>query len=160
VKKGDLHMFKALPTSDVIAYRNGAPDAHGHPPERVLSDGLGNPCRHCLQMIPKNEQMLILAYRPFKATHPYAEVGPIFLCAKDCVQGDSHDMPEILDASPDYLVKGYSKDERIVYGTGAVTARAEMEARIKEIFKRPEVAFLHVRSARNNCLLARVERDT
>ncbi len=153
-------MFKALPTSEVIAYRNGALDAHGTPPERGISNGSGNPCRHCLKLIPKGEEMLILAYRPFKATHPYAEVGPIFLCAKDCVQGDSQDLPEVLTVSPDYLVKGYSKDERIVYGTGAVTARAEMGQRIKEIFERPDVAFLHVRSARNNCLLARVERDT
>ncbi|MEL6621032.1 MAG: DUF1203 domain-containing protein [Pseudomonadota bacterium] len=151
--------YEALPTALVDAYRNGAQDAHGNPPERAVSDGSGNPCRHCLKDIPKGTGMLVLAHRPFDGTHPYAEVGPIFLCADACVRGGGAEQPEVLTTSPDYLLKGYSGDDRIVYGTGAVTPTPDMAARIAAIFADPKVAYIHVRSARNNCYQARVDRD-
>ena len=59
--------------------------------------------------------MLILAHRPFPAPQPYAELGPIFLCADACAPGGGSDIPEIL-ASPDYIIRGYSAENRIVYG--------------------------------------------
>nr|WP_321249856.1 DUF1203 domain-containing protein [uncultured Ruegeria sp.] len=153
-------MFKitALPTEDVRALQKGGPDAYGATPERVVSTGAGNPCRHCLQNIPEGEEMLILAYRPFLETHPYAETGPIFLCAAPCEQYGGEALPEILTTSPDYLIKGYGQDDRIVYGTGAITATDQISKKVTEIFTRPDVAYIHVRSARNNCYQARIDR--
>ena len=151
--------YTALPTEIVEAYRTGAPDAFGNPPERKRSGGSGNPCRHCLKDIPEGAEMLVLAHKPFAGTHAYAEVGPIFLCAAPCPRGGGPDQPPVLTTSPDYLLKGYSADDRIVYGTGAVTPTPEMAARIDAIFADPAVAYIHVRSARNNCYQARVDRD-
>ncbi|MFN7050754.1 MAG: DUF1203 domain-containing protein, partial [Gemmobacter sp.] len=74
-----LH-FTPIPTETVRALQSGAADANGQSPERHVSDGGGNPCRHCLQMIPAGAGMLILAHRPFTRLQPYAESGPIFLC--------------------------------------------------------------------------------
>ena len=76
--------FNALPTDLARAYQNGAPDAFGNAPERSVSTGPGNPCRHCLKVIPEGAPMLVLAHKPFAGTHPYSEVGPIFLCADQC----------------------------------------------------------------------------
>lgn len=154
-----MPQFTALPTDIVEAYRKGDPDAFGNPPEHVVSQGDGNPCRHCLRLIPKGAEMLILAHKPFDGTHPYAEVGPIFLCADACTRGGGADLPEMLTSSPAYLIKGYSAADRIVYGTGGVVPTGEMQDRIDAIFADPEVAYIHVRSARNNCYQARVERD-
>ena len=151
--------FTALPTDIVDAYRAGAPDAFGNPAERHTSDGDGNPCRHCLCNIPKGAEMLVLAHKPFDGAHPYAEVGPIFLCADTCPRGGGTAIPPILRTSPDYLIKGYSDADRIVYGTGAVTATADIADRVAAIFADPDVAYIHVRSARNNCYQARVDRD-
>ena len=95
-----------------------APDANGRPPERAVSDGDGNPCRHCLAMIEEGAEMLVLAHRPFATVNPYAEVGPIFLHARECEPFRGKGAPPVL-ASPTYLVRGYGADERIVYGTGA-----------------------------------------
>ena len=102
--------------------------------------------------------MLILAHRPFLETHPYAETGPIFLCAAPCEQYGGEALPEILTTSPDYLIKGYGQDDRIVYGTGAITATDQISKKVTEIFTRPDVAYIHVRSARNNCYQARIDR--
>lgn len=151
--------FSALPTAIAKAYRAGQPDAHGSPPERHVSHGTGNPCRHCLRMIPDGAGMLVLAHKPFESLQPYAEVGPIFLCADPCVRGGGKDLPEFLKTSPDYLLRGYDAGERIVYGTGAVTPTERLRDRIAEIFRSPDVAFIHVRSSRNNCYQLRVDRE-
>ena len=148
--------FTAIPSEIARHYRSGGLDANGQVPERMTSDGTGNPCRHCLKMIPKGAGMLVLAHRPFPAPQPYAEVGPIFLCAEDCEAGGGVDIPECLD-SPDYIVRGYGRDDRIVYGTGAVvpTARILDEATARLSDRR--VAYVHVRSARNNCFQVRID---
>jgi len=146
-----------MPTATARAFRAGAPDANGQPPERSVSDGGGNPCRHCLGMIPDGAGMLILARRPFSAPQPYAEVGPVFLCADDCPAWDGEGMPPAL-ASPDYLVKGYNADERIVYGTGAIVPTPDIAARAEALLADAAIAFVDIRSARNNCFQARITR--
>lgn len=153
-------MFKitALPTDEVRALQADGPDAYGSTPERAISTGAGNPCRHCLKNIPEGAEMLILAHRPFLETHPYAETGPIFLCATPCERHEGDALPEILTTAPDYLVKGYGPDDRIVYGTGAITPKDQIDAKVSAIFARPDVAYIHVRSARNNCYQARIDR--
>ncbi|MGQ0611073.1 MAG: DUF1203 domain-containing protein [Paracoccaceae bacterium] len=153
--------FVPIPTDVVRAWRAGAPDANGQVPERGVSDGGGNPCRHCLQMIPKGAGMLVLAHRPFPAPQPYAEIGPIFLCAADCGAGGGAGggagLPQML-ASPEYIVRGYGADDRIVYGTGAVTPTPRIADRAAELLSDARVAYVHVRSARNNCFQVRIER--
>ena len=149
--------FTPIPTETVRAYQAGGPDANGQPPERQISDGGGNPCRHCLQMIPQGAGMLILAHRPFPAPQPYAELGPIFLCADPCEAGGGSALPEML-ASPDYIVRGYGADDRIVYGTGAVVPTDRIAARAADLLADPRVAYVHVRSARNNCYQVRIDR--
>jgi Protein of unknown function (DUF1203) len=148
--------FVAIPTDVVRAYQAGGPDANGQVPERQVSDGEGNPCRHCLQMIPRGAGMLVLAHRPFAAPQPYAEVGPIFLCADLCEAGGGDAMPEVL-SSPDYIVRGYGADDRIVYGTGAVIPTARIVGEAAARLADPRVAYVHVRSARNNCFQVRIE---
>lgn len=151
--------FTAMPTDLVRDFQSGGADAYGNAPEHATSDGKGNPCRHCLRNIPEGAEMLILAHRPFDGLHPYAETGPIFLCAAACERGGGTDLPAILQTSPDYLVKGYSAKDRIVYGTGAIVPGAHISTYATEIFDDPKVAYIHVRSARNNCYQARIDRD-
>jgi hypothetical protein len=150
--------FVAIPTEIVQAYRAGGPDANGQRPERTVSDGGGNPCRHCLRMIPEGAGMLVLAHRPFPAPQPYAELGPIFLCADPCAAGGGAALPEILAAS-EYIVRGYGADDRIVYGTGGVVATAGITARAAELLADARVAYVHVRSARNNCFQVRIDQQ-
>lgn len=149
----------ALPTHVVRALQAGGADAYGAAPEHAISDGHANPCRHCLRDIPKGADMLILAYRPFDSLHPYAETGPIFLCAESCTRGHGAQLPEILTTSPDYLIKGYALNDRIIYGTGAIVPSDDLTAYAEQVMQNPEVTYMHIRSARNNCYLARLDRD-
>lgn len=151
------YLFKALPADVCAAWRAGAPDANGQPPERVVSDG-GNPCRCCLDEISKGQGMLILACRPFTAINPYAEIGPIFLCETCERHADSAVLPPVLAHRPRHWLKGYSKDHRIVYGTGEIVDTADIDDYFARTFARAEVAYVHARSASNNCYTLKIAR--
>ncbi len=150
--------WTAMPTEEARAWRGGAPDAYGMPPERAVSDGGANPCRHCLRDIPEGAGMLILAHRPFPKPDPYAETGPIFLCADECPRHDPAAPPAILGARAAFLVKGYRANDRIFYGTGRITPSEEVDDYCARLLEDPEVAYVHVRSATNNCYQFRVDR--
>ncbi|SNR38402.1 DUF1203 domain-containing protein [Puniceibacterium sediminis] len=153
--------FAGMPSSDARAYQSGAADAYGRAPEHKVSDGLGSPCRHCLRHVPIGAAMLVLAYRPFGALQPYAETGPVFLCADRCEAYRAEDgMPTVLSTAPDYLIKGYSADERIVYGTGGVFPAAAIRSEVESRLRDNRLAFVDIRSARNNCWQARAARAT
>lgn len=154
-----MSRFLPIPTELVTGWRRRQqPDAYGLPPERAVSAGTGVPCRHCLKQVPQGRIHLILAHRPFLGLNPYTETGPIFLCADDCPAAEGGFPQQILTA-PAHTLRGYGRDERIIYGTGAVVETARIEARCRELFGRPELAFIHIRSASNNCFLCRAERD-
>ncbi|AYM62000.1 DUF1203 domain-containing protein [Agrobacterium fabrum] len=149
-------VFTAMPTKEAEAFRAGAPDAYSLMPEKAVSPG-GMPCRHCLSQIDEGEAMLILAYRPFPSLQPYAETGPVFLHVQACKRyPQTAAVPPMLD-SPNYIVRGYGADDRIVYGTGAVTATGEIVSRARHLLERADVAYVHVRSARNNCYQCRID---
>lgn len=150
--------FHAVPTKDAENLWGGGADAYGNRPDTMVSDGPGHPCRHCLQNIDEGESLYVLAYRPFPSLQPYAETGPIFLHATPCPRyACEESLPPIL-ASPDYIVRGYGFDDRIVYGSGAVTPTEDIAARAASLFERDDIAYLHVRSARNNCYQCRIEK--
>ena len=150
--------FTPISTAIVRAYQAGGVDANGQVPERAVSDGGGNPCRHCLNLIPDGSDMLTLAHRPFPTLQPYAELGPIFLCAETCVAGGGADVPGIL-APPHYILRGCSAADRIVYGSGAVVPTVRIATEAEARFLDDKIAYLHVRSARNNCFQVRIDRD-
>jgi hypothetical protein len=149
--------FIAMPTAEVEALRAGAPDAYGAAPERGVSDG-ASPCRHCLRDIPRGAPMLILAHRPFARLDPYAETGPIFLCADPCARHAETTAPAYLDARSGVLVKGYLANDRIHYGTGRIVPPEAFAEACAEILKDDATAYVHARSATNNCYQFRVER--
>ena len=150
--------YSAMPTETARAFWRGAPDAYGNPPELQVSDG-SYQCRHCLTLIPKGVETLLVAYRPFQVLDAYAETGPIFICATPCRGfGTQSTVPATLKTSPDYLLKGYGANDRIVYGTGKVVEADRIPERAAEVFADPKVAYIHVRSSRNNCYQARLDR--
>jgi len=150
--------FLPIPTETATAYWSGGNDAYGMAPERQISDGDGVPCRHCLRLVGAGEPYFVLAHRPFPMLQPYAETGPIFLHAEPCdAHQPSEAMPPML-ISRDYIVRGYSEGNRILYGTGAVVANADIPDYAASLLARADVAYLHIRSARNNCYQCRVER--
>jgi Protein of unknown function (DUF1203) len=150
--------FIALQTDLVRALQHGSADANGKAPEEYVSDGSGLPCRHCLSHIDDGEAFLIVAHRPFTSIQPYAEQGPIFLHAKECpAYQNKSELPPMFKAWDGILLRGYSKNERIVYGTGQTVTPDDIEVTVRDLFATKGVAFVHARSATNNCYQFRIE---
>lgn len=150
------HFFQAMASDTANALRTGGPDAYGNPAERALSDGDGNPCRHCLHEIEADRPMLILSYMPFSQRQPYAETGPVFLCAEKCRRYPRTEiLPPIIASRPKFLVKGYGNDERIANGTGSIVESVRIAAYLDELFETAGCAFADIRSAVNNCYFCR-----
>ena len=56
------------------------------------------------------------------------------------------------------ILRGYGSDDRIVYGTGIVVPNSDIEAQSAAILGRGDVAYVHMRSAANNCFTLRIDR--
>ena len=152
--------FEAMASETARALQACANDANGQTPERRVSDGQGNPCRHCLTDIAQGEAFLVLAYRPFPQPQPYAEVGPIFLHAEACERYDSAaGVPAMLLDRERLLMRGYGDDDRIVYGSGRIIPTAGLVEAAAKLFERTEIAYIHLRSATNNCYQCRIDRS-
>ncbi|MEO1291784.1 MAG: DUF1203 domain-containing protein [Pseudomonadota bacterium] len=132
------------------------PDSYSQTPRRQIADANGMPCRHCLRMVPAGAPNLVLAHRPFPAAQPYAETGPIFLCAAPCEPySGGAVLPPFLE-SPTYLLRGYSAEDWIVYGSGRIVETSALIAEAEALLAAPQIAYLHVRSASNNCYQCRI----
>ena len=150
--------FEALLTDAVRAVQLGAVDDYGNPPERRVCEGGHMPCRHCMKNIDAGEEYLIVSWRPFESLQPYAETGPLFLHAGTCARAVSSDMTPMSLQSPDYIVRGYDRDERIIYGTGNVVPTERIVERAEQLLEDERVEFVHIRSTQNNCYQCRVDR--
>jgi hypothetical protein len=148
---------RGIPTEEVQRLRAGGPDAHGQPPLTRTAEGLANPCRHCLDLIAPGDEKLVLAYRPFAAPQPYAEVGPIFLHKASCERYDRDALPAWFAFMDPAIIRGYDGDDWIRYDTGQVVAGPQIDATCRQILADASVAYVHVRS-KFNCFQCRVDR--
>lgn len=98
--------IRGISTDECERIWSGGVDANGQPPLIRVAEGLANPCRHCLGLIPEGDKKLVLAYRPFDTLHPYAETGPIFLHAKLCERYESDVVPPWFDYFDLAIVRG------------------------------------------------------
>ena len=150
--------FFAMPTEHAQAYRKGAKDAYGEAPERAVSDGSGLPCRHCLADIGEGEGYLTLAYRPFPEHKPFAETGPIFIHENHCDRyPQSGKTPTMFLNRSHVMLRGYNRQNRIVYGTGVRVPSSDIDNAAAATLLKPEVDYVHIRSASVGCFQCRVD---
>jgi len=148
---------RGIPTEYVDRIRRGGPDAYGQPALLRMAKGVANPCRHCLGLIAEGDEKLVLAYRPFDETQPYAETGPIFLHKEPCERYERETLPAWFAYLQPAIIRGYDVDHWIRYDTGDVIAGTELAAACERILSDDTVAYIHVRS-KFNCFQCRVDR--
>ncbi|WP_027836024.1 DUF1203 domain-containing protein [Maritalea myrionectae] len=151
--------FTPIPTTTAESWRNGGTDAHGQKPERRISDGRA-PCRHCLKNVPEGDTVLLGAYKPFDTVGAFTETGPIFICEKPCkrFQGGTNEVPPVIAQRDQFLIRGYSADEKIDYRTGQIAKVSDLVSQAEKIFALEDVNFIHVRSAAYSCFTTRIDR--
>lgn len=153
--------FTGIPTDIARKYQRGSTDAYGRKPEEFICESDDLECRHCGNAIERGKVVLLLAWSPFGERQPFAETGPVLLHKEECQgYGAQPDPQPALMDTPTRLVRGYTKDERIVYGTGTHIDADDLRAACESMLEDKSIEFLHIRSSTNNCWQARVDRGS
>ncbi len=150
-------IFTSIHSDEAQKLQEGQPDAYGRTAERYISDGESVPCRHCLDIVGKDQPYILLSYRPFPQLQPYAETGPIFLHQSKCRPYRGSEIPPMLKAKQ-YILRAYDENNRIVSGSGRIILTHNIKSEAIDLFQNPRTSYLHIRSASNNCYHCRIDR--
>ena len=115
----------------------------------------GYPCRHCLRWAEPGQRMVLFPFAAIAAGRPYSESGPIFVHAEPCERyAATHEFPPAFREGR--ALRAYNAQHAII---AAEVANGEgPEAVIERFLRRPETAFVHVRSASHGCYTMEIER--
>lgn len=125
---------------------------------RTMEDDFGHtlqirseqaPCRSCLRIPTSPEDLILLSYQPLPDRNPYAEIGPIFVHARDCNPYVNLDtLPEDF-ASRELVLRAYTNDGEI--SDAVVAAPGQAPALAACFLSDPNVNEVHVRHTSYTC---------
>lgn len=153
-----LYRVVAIPSEVAQQVRNtGKSPNYGFPAHREVAAGRA-PCRHCLKLIRKNEEELLLfTYDPFRELGEPPLPGPVYIHAEECARHPENNViPE------DYrgrllTLEGYGKNRALVREIRVSEGAEERAA--EQLFSEAEIRYVNVRSTEAGCFLFRLERD-
>ena len=124
---------------------------------RVTADAPDSfPCRVTLEDAVPGEELMLVNYVSHDVEGPFRTAYGIYV-RKDAARPGS-----FTDEAPPYLdtrmlgLRGFDEEGML---KGAIIAQpGEADARIRELFERPEITTIHAHSAAYGCFLARIER--
>ena len=128
----------------------------GFPAHREVAAGRA-PCRHCLRLIRKDEEELLLfTYDPFRELGELPLPGPVYIHAKDCPRHPESDfIPEEYRGRL-LTLEGYGDDRALV--SEIRVRNGEEERAAEQLFNEAKIRYVHVRSTEAGCFLFRLER--
>ena len=160
-----MSKFKIVPLSKAFAkkIRDTRVDDFGHEIVEEIATGRG-PCRVSLKPFKTGEdRRLVLSHSPFQIDNAYNQPGPIFISADDEVEeySDIHRFPvEIKNDKEHFTITliGYNSNQKMNL-TRLVGETEDIDELINKIFEeKPEVEYLHARSAKACCYICKIER--
>ena len=129
---------------------------YGHPVLREVAGGTG-PCRACLEQFKVGEEeRLLFTYRPASGDGTLGAPGPVFIHASVCRQYRGTEFPPGLRSLP-LVIEARASGNRIP--AARMVSGTEVDRALDELFKNPEVDYLHVRHGEAGCHIARVDRE-
>ena len=145
--------YLPIPAEIAAEARRTLRDRFGH----QLQERNQAPCRSCLRISKEPEDLILLSYQPLADTNPYAEVGPVFVHAHDCVPYDSSAFPNDF-LSRELVVRAYDRAERIA--DAAIAAPGEAEAAAARFLADENIAEVHVRHRSYTCYDFKIVRES
>jgi len=123
---------------------------------RTIACGPGYPCRISLEEAEVGEPLVLVNHVSNEAETPFRASHAIYV-RKDAPRGCYTDEVPAIFASRTLGLRGFDRDGML---RGALIAGpGESDAKIRELFERPEIAEIHAHTAALGCFLAKVERD-
>lgn len=138
--------YVPIPPEVAERARRTLTDDFGHRLDVRMENG---PCRSCLRISREPEEHILLSYQPLPDRNPYAEIGPIFIHAREC---EPYSTPEEFPAdfaSRSLVVRAYDNDGRIA--DAVVTQPGEAPETARRFLSDPNIAEVHVRHTSYTC---------
>jgi len=125
---------------------------------RVVADApRGFPCRVTLEDAGEGESLILLNHVSHDVATPFRSAYAIYVregATEPAVYVD--ETPPVFEGRPLGL-RGFDADGML---RGALLALpGEADAKIRELFERPEIATIHAHNAAHGCFAARIERN-
>jgi hypothetical protein len=158
-----MRKFRIVPLSKEYATRikKKMRDEFGHEVIEQIATGRG-PCRVSLKpFMPGIDKRLLFSHSPFEIDNAFNQPGPVFINLEDVEEyKDLYRFPPEIKADKKHFKLtfiGYNKDQQMVLSklVGDHDADEMIE---KILFERPEVEYLHARSAEACCYICKIER--
>ena len=123
---------------------------------RAVADGPGYPCRVSLEEAREGEPLVLVNHVSQDAATPFRASHAIYV-RKDVAPARFTDEVPPIFATRTLGLRGFDADGMM---RGALLAApGQADARLRELFERPEIAEIHAHTAALGCFLARVERN-
>ena len=147
-----------IPTETADCFRRTGMDDNGNMLRRVISDGSGAPCRHCLRNAKAGDAMLLGSYNLPGPLGIYWTPSPIFLHEAPCPRyAGENEIPEIVRT---YLVsvRSYDTNDQCIYDLGQAVDGLNVDPVLDRAVSDPRTKFVNIHTAKPGCMLCRVER--
>lgn len=116
----------------------------------------GFPCRITLEDAEPGETLLLLNHADHDVATPYRSNYAIYVRERAGEAALFEDrVPPVFEGRPIAL---RAFDDQAMLRGAALALPGEADARIRELFDRPEIAYIHAHNAAHGCFAARVER--
>src|SRR5678815_3568348 len=136
-------------------------DDFGHEVIEQVATGKG-PCRVSLKPFTVGEDVrLLISHSPFAVDNAFNQPGPVFIHKKEVEPySDIHRFPPEIKADKESFhltLIGYDKKQMMVFTQ--LVGDDDVDLLIPKIFeKRPDIEYLHARSAEACCFICKIER--
>lgn len=125
---------------------------------RVRADkSPGFPCRITLEDAEAGETLLLLNHEDHAVATPYRSSYAIFVRENATTSAMLADELPVVFVNRPIALRAF--DATGMLRTAVLALANDVDARIRELFDRPEIAYIHAHNAAYGCFAARIERD-
>jgi hypothetical protein len=158
-----MKQFKIVPLSSEYAnkIKENNKDDFGHEVIEQVATGKG-PCRVSLKPFAVGKDVrLLISHSPFAVDNAFNQPGPVFIHKKDVEPyNDLYRFPPEIKADKESFhltLIGYTKEQMMVFTQ--LVGNDDVDLLIPKIFEqRPDIEYLHARSAEACCFICKIER--
>ena len=158
-----MKRFKIVPLSSEYAnkIKGNNRDNFGHEVIEQIATGKG-PCRVSLKpFIVGQDVRLLISHSPFVVDNAYNQRGPVFIHKKDVEPyNDIYRFPPEIKADKESFhltLIGYNRAQMMIFTQ--LVGDDDVDLLVPKIFEeRPDIEYLHARSAEACCFICKIER--
>ena len=158
-----MKQFKIVPLSSEYAnkIKENNKDDLGYEVIEQIANGKG-PCSVSLKPFAVGKDVrLLISHSPFAVDNAFNQPGPVFIHKKDVEPyNDVYRFPPEIKADKESFpltLIGYTKEQMMVFTQ--LVGNDDVDLLIPKIFEqRPDIEYLHARSAEASCFICKIER--